>query len=279
MNNKLLFKLLQFATVSVFLGRAWQHLIWDAPYRVLFWDENWMSGLVSNLLGMEWQTYVTHPTTDIYIQNLTTASGWFYVLCAIVALLIHKIPRWTHAILILGAIHLMFLSFLYTKDKFYHFAQFFEYTLQWSSPIFLFFLYKTKEFTPKVIFYLKIATALTFTCHGLYAIGYYPRPGHFVEMTLSILPISEATAIWFLVAAGVLDFVVSIALFLPNSWVLLAAAYATAWGLATTAARVWAHFYLEFWSDSLMMWTHESVLRFPHFLIPLMLFLYYRNRI
>ena len=30
--------LLQWATIGVFAGRAYQHLFWDAPYREVIWD-------------------------------------------------------------------------------------------------------------------------------------------------------------------------------------------------------------------------------------------------
>ena len=46
----------------------------------------------------------------------------------------------------------------------------------------------------ETVLYLKIAIALTFSAHGLYAIGYYPQPGVFVDMLINILHFSETTA-------------------------------------------------------------------------------------
>ena len=276
--QKHLFLLLQLATIAVFSGRAFQHLFWDAPFRVLFWDEQWMSGPVSFFLGMDWQTYVTHSATDKIIQNFIVLLGAFYLLAALVAAFIRKIPRRWHWILLFGAANLIFLSFLYTKDKFYHLGQFFEYSLQFAVPIFLYIVAKQKTFSKKIIFYLKVTTALTFICHGLYAVNYYPRPGPFVEMLINILGVNDGQAIQFLNIAGYMDFVVSAALFVPLRWVvMIAAAYAALWGFGTTIARVWANFYPDFWMESLKMWLHESVYRLPHFLVPLLILMYYKD--
>lgn len=288
------FLLLQMATIAVFAGRSFQHLFWDAPYRVLFWDEKWMSGLVSFFIGVDWQSYVTHPTTDKTISLLVVFSGILYALCALVAIFIKRIPRQWHWILLVGAANLILLSLLYTKDKFYHLGQFFEYSLQFGVPIFLYVVAgwkrdgvevkPLKEVSPlkrqkRLIFWLKVATALTFTCHGLYAVNYYPRPGNFVDMVINILGVSDTTAFQFLDLVGVLDFIIAIALFVPIRWVvLLAAGYATFWGFGTTIARVWANFYPEFWVESLKMWLHESVFRMPHFLVPLLIFLNYYKK-
>ena len=118
-----------------------------------------------------------------------------------------------------------------------------------------------------------VATALTFTCHGLYALGIYPRPALFLSMTMSILDFSETQAITFLVAAGLADFVASFLLFFKGLWRASALTYCVLWGAATALARIWAHFQPEWWMEATGQWLHETVLRFPHFLIPLLLLL------
>ncbi|MEO1628170.1 MAG: hypothetical protein AAFV25_23680 [Bacteroidota bacterium] len=269
------FQLLQLGTIAVFWGRAFQHLYWDAPFRALLWDEEWMSGPVQSLLGMDWQTYITHPDIDQSINQLIMGFGLLYLLCGLVALLLHRLPSFCSHFLLLGSLGLVFLSLLYCKEKFFSVGQFFEYSLQFTTPVFLWLLHRQQKLSPSLMRWMAWAIALTFTCHGLYAVNFYPRPGLFVGMIINILPVSEDTAIHFLNAAGALDFILSAALLLlpRHRWspFLL---YASLWGLLTALARVWAHFHFEFASEALLAWTHEMIFRFPHFLVPLALWYY-----
>ena len=135
---------------------------------------------------------------------------------------------------------------------------------------------KRKELTKRLILLLKLAVALTFFSHGLYAIGYYPISAGFIEMCINILPISEDQAMVFLHLAGIFDFMVCILIFLPfRKAILIGLAYCTIWGLATAFARPMAYFYIDFWQESLQRWLFEALYRFVHGLVPLILFLYY----
>ena len=268
-NYQRIFLLLQIATACVFLGRAWQHIVWDAPYRSILWDEAWMSGILPLFSSMPYEDFITNIEIDDQIQNGIKGIGWFYVCCAFIAIFIKKIPKWASYILWIGSLSLMFLAFLYCKNKFYQWGQFWEYSLQFGAPLFLFFLYKKNKITKGIVFWMKLAIAITFISHGLYAINYYPRPGHFVDMTINILGVGEETAFQFLNVAGVLDFIVAIALFFPNRISKPALVYIVLWGLATTLARIWGHFYVDMIGDTLSQWVHESVYRFPHFMVPL----------
>ncbi len=273
------FLFVQIATVTVFLGRAWQHLYWDAPYRALLWDEQWMRPVLEGVLGWNWQTYVTNLANDAIIQKSIQGIGILYLLAAIAAAGIHRWGRPAIVLLHIGAYGLVFLAFLYMKERFFHLGQFLEYALQFGSPFLLIAIYQKQELTHQLIFWAKIAIALTFVCHGLYAMGYYPRPGEFTSMTMAILHVQEATAVQFLLVMGILDCVAVVMLFLPNQMVQqLGLWYCVAWGLATTLARVWAHWYPAIWTSVLLQWLHESLYRFPHFLIPLALLTTMRNR-
>lgn len=279
-SSKLYFRLLQLATVGVFLGRGWQHLYWDAPYRELLWDERWMKGIVEHVLGMSWQAYVSSPAVNAYIQAWIDGTGVFYLLCALAAAALPRLGKPARWMMYLGAGSLLLLSALYCKEKFFFIGQFFEYSLQFSSPVFLVLLSRQPDTQPnaRLLLAIKIAVALTFTCHGLYAIGYYPRPGHFVYMTMSILGVGDAGAATFLQAAGLLDFLLSVLLFVPGRASLYAAGYAVFWGLATTMARPWAALYSSSLQQTMVQWVHEAVLRFPHFLVPLLVALYLWNK-
>jgi hypothetical protein len=274
----LVFLLTQVGATAVFLGRAWQHLRWDAPYRDLFWDENWMGGFVRMLGYADWQAYVTDPSSDAVMQSLVKGMGWFYVCCALAAIFIQRLGRPARWIARIGGVMLIFLAALYTKEKFFSLGQFFEYALQWSSPFFLAAFAQQTTISQRQIWLLKIAVALTFICHGLYAIGYYPRPELFQTMVINILQVDNDQAKIFLNLAGIMDFAASIALFVRWRKVdLPALAYLTFWGFMTTIARPWAFVHWEFLGSGLSQWLHESVFRLPHVLLPLALLLWLRG--
>ncbi|MEM6319949.1 MAG: hypothetical protein AAF960_19915 [Bacteroidota bacterium] len=273
-----LFRLIQVAAVAVFFGRAWQHLFWDAPFRTLLWDEALLSDIVYFPFGMEWEAYITNPSIEKKMEQLIRGFGGFYALVGLTATFVRCLPRFFHHLLWIGSLGLAFLAFLYTKEKFYNVGQFFEYSLQIGSPVLLWHLARqatTYSFSARFLLLLKVLTALTFTCHGLYAVGYYPIPAYFIEMTMNILGTSESTARQFLLVVGWLDFALSVGIFLPWKYARFFLAYAVFWGFGTTIARIWANFNWEWLDYVLWQWLHESVMRMPHFLIPLAVFFYY----
>ncbi|MEM8908862.1 MAG: hypothetical protein AAGD05_13530, partial [Bacteroidota bacterium] len=152
-----LFRLVQWAAVALFLGRAIEHLFWDAPFRALLWDEAWMSGIVEQILGMRWEDYITNEQVDLRIEQVIRIHGWFYLCCAFLALAIRRLPIWLSKVLYLGSASLVFLSFLFFKEKFYSIGQFLEYTLQFSTPVFLVWLYRDQHLSNRLLLAMKIA--------------------------------------------------------------------------------------------------------------------------
>lgn len=274
--HPVLFRLIQLATVSVFLGRAYQHLFWDAPYREILWDPFWSGYIVENIFGIPWDDFAQNQSVDATISKLVIGIGFFYLACAVVAIFIKCLGKWGRGLMLIGSFALFVLALAYTKEHFYHFGQFFEYSLQICSPVFLVWLLSRGPFH-MLIGAMKLNIALTFICHGLYAIGYYPVPGLFLSMTIHVFGTDAAQTATFLKVAGVLDFAVALGIFLParaSKWILL---YAVIWGGATAMARIVGNFYWQFPLESLHQWTSEAVYRFPHFLIPAALWWYYRN--
>lgn len=269
---RIAFRSMQVASTSVFAGRAYQHIHWDAPFRTLLWDEAWMSPIVQGVFGTPWQDYITSIAVDDAINATIIGFGWFYALCAVAVWLLPAYPRLVRPILVVGTLALVLLAFLYMKEQFYRYGQFFEYTLQFGSPALLLYMYRTGDAQLKFVRWLSIAIAITFVSHGLYAFGYYPRPGHFVQMCISILGITEGTAVQFLYVAGVLDFLLAVLLFSNRRYLVRAAAiYAALWGLLTAIARVWSGFYLSDVWGSLDQTVYETVYRLPHFIAPALL--------
>jgi len=253
----------------IFVGRAYQHIIWDAPYRTFLWDESILKGVVENVFGVNWNDYVTNIAAADTISFSIKIIGVFYLLCAIAVLLIKPTMKKTGKFFLLGgSISLLFLAFLYSKERFFRVGQFFEYTIQFMSPVILYMLLFTSIELKKIRLIALIAIALTFICHGLYAIGYYPRPGIFITMTLNTLPISEPIAHMMLKIAGILDFALALAIFIPRiSYAALI--YAFIWGGLTALARLTGNFHIDFLWNSFDQWTWEVLIRLSHALIPL----------
>lgn len=248
-------------------------MFWDAPFRALLWDEQWMKGLVEGLFQVDWQVYVRSPQVDQAIQNTIRANGVIYLICALASLLIHLIKKWAYPIIYFGSFSLLFLAFLESKEHFFYLGQFFEYSLQFSTPVFFVLAHKYQRISPRLLLWIKIAAAITFVSHGLFAIGFYPRPGYFVEMVMNIVGVGQGSAVQILILAGILDFIVGVLIFFPKKIALPATAYMVIWGFGTTAARIWAYFHPEIAMDVMHQWFYQSLFRAPHFLMPALIFL------
>ncbi|MBK9012970.1 MAG: hypothetical protein IPM82_02200 [Saprospiraceae bacterium] len=270
--TKQAFFLLKIAAASVFAGRAYQHIFWDAPYRELLWDDQLMQPIIESISPWTWHEYVTNLAVDETIQQWMVGIGIFYALCAVACLFYERMPRWVRWPIWLGMAGQVLLALMYMKEFFFHAGQFFEYTLQFCTPAFLILYFKKGAFSPQLVRAMKWATALTFICHGLYAVGYYPRPGIFTSMTMQTLRCSEAFAMNLLTVAGWLDFAVAIGIFLPPRWSKWVLLYAAIWGLLTSFARITGNFFWDFPLGSLHEWAYQMVYRLPHGLIPLVLF-------
>ncbi len=266
--QNLLKTLLQISTAAVFFGRAYQHLYWDAPFRTLLWDEQIMSGIVQLWSSLSWEAYINSLAVDDFINQVINGFGWFYVLCGIITLGMKWMPRMLQRFVLLGGAGLIFLALLLWKEKFYSVGQFFEYSLQFSVPFFFYYITQREEISTKFIFWLKLATAVTFVCHGLYAVGYYPQPGTFMEMTVEITGWSDDIASAFLKVMGVLDFLVAILIFIPRT-ARPALFYMVIWGFLTALARIWTNFDFGNIGEHLHQTAFAFVYRIGHFLVPL----------
>jgi len=263
------FLILKYSVFSVFIGRAYQHLFWDAPLRAFFWDEELLKFIIENILGIQWADYVSSVSFDLFLKYLAIALGVLYLGSAIITLIFNEKKKLQRIILVSGSIGLFFLSYLLMKEKFYRVSQFFEYSLQFSIPLIL--VYYNSAFLKKnLTIILKILIAIVFVSHGLFAIGYYPVPGHYLGMVINIFEVNESVARLFLQIAGVLDFLLAIFIFVPKLS-KLALIYAVFWGLSTSFARILGGFYADFLFESIHLNLYQVIFRLPHGLIPLML--------
>ena len=264
--------ILKIACFCLFAGRAWQHLVWDIPIRSLLWDQKLMERFVTGLTNMTWQEYATSTVQDTVIQTGKVIFGLFYSVCAVLCFFIHEKRKWIGKVFLTASFFLTVLALLYYKEKFFHLGQLLEYAAQIATPILLYLFVYTRATHKQLLLFGKIAIALTFICHGLYAVGYYPQPGNFVDMVIRGFFMDEPAAKIFLITVGVLDMLAGVAIFVPVIWRSFIW-YALVWGLLTALARVTTNFYMDFPWQSLNQWIPEMLYRIPHGLLPLFVLL------
>ncbi|WP_372654831.1 hypothetical protein [Halobacteriovorax sp.] len=263
-HERVLELILRFSTCFVLFGRGLQHLFYDAPYRIVLWNESLLAP-VFNLFGWSWTDYVTSPLTDRYINYSVILVGVFLIVASLIAVFNYKKGE---KLLLLSGLYLIVLSLLYMATKYFVPAQFIEYSSQMFSPFALILFWKKAQ-SDRLVLFIRVAVALTFIGHGSYALGIFPVPGNFIDMVINILGCTESTALIFLKIMGSLDFIAAALLFIPilDHWALT---FCCAWGLLTSVARVGEESVFGF-SHTLSSLGHEFIMRGPHFLLPLFL--------
>lgn len=267
MNEQILL-LLRICFSTVLLSRAYQAWFFDIPLRAILWDQslwepflNWTYGTWSDWLAL---------FSDARIIVFQKFMSVIWILSALLVWLKirHKWFRW---LLILSFLCYLLLIITDGKDHFYRLGQFFEFTLQLWVVAFIAFKnnFRAGFWQTSAL----VALLMTFTAHGFYALGWYPRPGHFVQMVVSCFGVNEAQANVFLTVAGMMDLLLIPAVLLKGRWRLFALIYATFWGFMTSVARLWAYWDLYEWQAYLHQWLPQFGFRTAHFVVPLVLFL------
>lgn len=261
----------------IFLGRGYQYIFWDAPYRVILWSENLMEPII-NIFYNSWDDYAKDIRLTNIIQYFIKVQGIIFVFLAVFLLWkINLFNKFCFRLLYLYAcLHIFLLSILNSLEHYGKIFSFLEHATQLSIPILFYILLQKKESTEEkellVLKWAKPAIAVTFLSHGIYALGFHPVPGRFVDMTILILDCTETTARLFLQIAGMLDVVVAVGVFLPkiNKYIFL---YAFFWGIATALARIWGYIEWDNLTHSIHTRLFLVLYRLPHGLLPLICYL------
>ena len=272
---------LRIASSVMLLAHAVMCWMGQMPLRALLWDEELASGAVGTLAGMEWGEWVSSLQIDAAIGNVIVGQGWVFFIFAL--LIVSPLPRLALAtVSAVASVNLVFLAWLKFHDRGSGIGHFFEHASQFLLPFLVTLILLGKPW--KLV--AKFALAGTFICHGASAIGItsqvplwnHPRPGNYMEMTMQSLGIqSEAVAAGILLTAGILDWVVVVAIFLHGWPKKLGLAYMVVWGFLTALARPWFNFEPTSAADTLLRWLPEFLLRTPHFALPLCLLLALRQ--
>ncbi len=259
---------LRIGSFLIFLGRAYQYLFWDAPFRVLLWDESLMTPILQSFIGISWHDFSLNTTIDQNIQCLIQANGVLFLLAAGATLCINRRNKpWARIPISLGIVSLLFLFLLLYKQHHFQLGMLMEHTVQLGVPVLLLYFLQTQK-KSSTLWLMKILIATTFVGHGLYAVGYYFVPNHFINLMVYSIGVNETTSKWILFVAGILDFVVAFAIFFPKLTRIFLL-YAFVWGTLTAFARIVAGFDLDFPLQTLHQEFYKVIYRLPHGLLPL----------
>ncbi|MEM0925175.1 MAG: hypothetical protein AAGJ83_03985 [Planctomycetota bacterium] len=261
---------LRLGTFLCFAGWAWVHYYWEAPYGSLLWDDSTFE--LAEALGISWDEFVGSGADDGWVQTWIGRLVWPYVICAVLSLTARRNSWLQLSGLLCGSGFLVLLSYAKYAAAQRQLPMFVEHGGQMLMPV-IFVMALTLGVRHRVtVVTACLALAMTFAGHGSYAVDLWPTPSTFFAMTSVILGVGYDTAKTMLFVAGILDFAVCLAILIPGirRW---AALYAAAWGLLTALARPFAgmSFGLIYWGADQFL--HETVLRSPHFMAPLYLFL------
>ena len=204
-----------------------------------------------------------------------TWTGWLFLACAVLAITVSRKAWIQMAGLTGGSLLLALVAYARFVKEQRELPMLVEHGGQVLIPVLLVMALFLGVRHRVTIFTAIVALIATFAGHGCYAVDLRPMPDSFPAMTSVILKVEHETARMILLLAGILDFVVCIGIWIP-ALRRSCAIYAGIWGLLTALARPVAGMSLglNYWGADLFL--HEAVLRAPHFLIPLYLFVLWR---
>ncbi|GAB5559348.1 MAG: hypothetical protein SynsKO_09950 [Synoicihabitans sp.] len=273
-SDTLLISILRWSAGMCLLGWAWAQLYWEGPYGILLWNpatfawaEQW---------GISWEVFVGSGYNDGLVQQWLSVFGWFYVLGAVVSFLARRDSKVMLGVLLGCTGLLAVLSYAKFLSAQRQLPMFVEHGAQMLSPALLVLAFLLGVRHRATVTVAMVGFIATFAGHGYYAIGWLPTPGNFHAMTSLVLGVEYETANVILRVAGILDFVICVGVLIPAVRIY-AALYGAVWGLLTALARPVAGMSMDlnYWGGD--QFIHEGVLRFPHFMLPLFLFLLWRR--
>ncbi|MBK1877270.1 hypothetical protein [Pelagicoccus mobilis] len=273
--DKGLLLILRIGAFLCFAGWTWAHLYWQGPYGAILWHDS-MYELASNL-GVSWEEFVGTGANDGFVQKGLSVIGWLYLACTILCLTIRKQSQLQMMGLLAGGGLLVILSYAKYLGAQQQLPMFVEHGGQMLMPVVLVLALRLGVRHRLTVAAAMAATITTFIGHGAYALGLWPTPPNFFGMITVILGVEYGTAKAILHMAGLFDIIVCLGILIPRIRRSLML-YAAIWGLLTALARPVAgmSWDLNYWGADQFL--HEALLRAPHCLIPLYLFVLWKQR-
>ena len=272
--NNLAILCLRLGAFLCFAGWTWVHFYWEGSYGVLLWHESTFK--LASRLGLTWEEFVGSGADDGLVQAWIARIWWLYLSCTVLTITVRQRSWIPMSGLVLGSGLLTLLSYAAYIPSQRQLPAFIENGGQMLMPILLVMALALGVRHRVTVIVAVIAVIMTFAGHGCYALGLWPTPGHCYAMTSLLLGVEYPPAQTIVRTAGMLDFFVCIGICIPYLR-RASALYATLWGFLTAIARPIAgmSWGLNYWGAD--QYLHEAVLRAPHFLIPLALFLIWRR--
>lgn len=273
--DRLLLLALRLGAFLCFLGWTWVHFYWQGPYSVLLWQDSTFA--LAERFGISWEEFVGTGANDGVVQRWIGYIGWLYLAGCVLSLTVRKGSKWQMIALAGGSGLLATMAYAKFVSAQRQLPMLVEHGGQVLMPLLLVIALRFGVRHRATITLAMVATILTFAGHGAYALGWHwPTPANFFGMTRVILGFEQEVARVFLLVAGILDLVICIGIFVPLIR-LYCVAWAAIWGFMTALARPVAGMSLDlnYWGSDQFL--HEAILRAPHFLIPLYLFLLWRK--
>ena len=273
-SDRVLILLLRLGTLLCFAGWTWGHLYWEGPYGILLWQDATYE--LASRFGISWDEFVGTGADDGLVQKWIARIGWLYLVCAVLSLTVRE-KSWLQMSALVGGCGLLcLLSYAKYVAAQRQLPMFIEHGGQMLMPIILIIGLKYGVRHRATVIVAMVALVMTFAGHGSYALGIWPTPATFFAMTSVVLNVDYETGVGLLHAAGVLDFLVCVAIFVPYLR-QGAALYAVVWGFLTAIARPVAgmSWSLNYWGAD--QFVHEAVLRAPHYVIPLYMLVLWRS--
>jgi hypothetical protein len=274
---------LRFGAVAMFLARAYEYIRWGGPFRDIFYHPQGFGGWYAELMDTPLHELLSDPFYESALDWFSDGIGVLFILTALMLLFYEKVSKLSWILWVSSAFLLLhYYGLLYHKNL-VQYGIFFEHAAQFVIPwCFVFFAEKKEKLA---VLICVIGASITYFSHALYAIGYYPQPGHFVDMMIAGFGMTEDVAREALVHIGYLDIVFAF-LVLLTPWVYEKKGlrflmtvniwYGILWGALTALART----YTSYTSGMVLHWLDQhmfqTIVRVPHFVVPLVVAIYYQ---
>ncbi|MEM6723785.1 MAG: hypothetical protein AAF598_07080 [Bacteroidota bacterium] len=261
------FSILKVNAFLFILGLGWLFMMGYSPFRSILWDEALWKGLIESVLGYNWSDYVT---SDLPIRMTAVLEVVFIFMLAFAGLFTWQVQiHWARWVILLTASFLVVFAIWDWRSHSWRIPQILEHAARAGSLFLILGAFYWQWSKARLIRISEWLIGATFVGHGLFALGWWPRPGHFVDMTILLLNCSESQAVFFLQIVGWLDLISALIVLMQWPGTKVALWYMIIWGLATAIARIASNYYAELASEQLMRWLPEVLIRTPHYLLPL----------
>jgi|TARA_B100001093_G_scaffold234550_1_gene224906 hypothetical protein len=235
----------------------------------LVWKEEWWSSSVETGGGSRWSEFANQ--SDAFITSGLTITGILLIVLGVTPWMV-RFSRFTRLVwLMIPATLIVFVDgFARWVSSGYELGMAIEHVLQIGTPILFLMACLRPEFSRRWIRVALILSAMTFLGHALYAIGFYTVPLNFKMMTQGLLGLSDKETINLLLVAGWLDIGAAVGVFFLATRIP-SLIYMIFWGGVTALARVASNFDRSADFSGFDPWLVETLVRTPHWLIPLLI--------